>query len=103
MQNSILQPVISHLEKNGATEDQIADIIADLTQAATVTLYSQIMQALSEDDLKQIEEISSEEDADKRIAELYLEKTGAKPEEVMQVYLKKFVDDFLSQRYVSKS
>lgn len=83
------------LQRDGATEDQIATIIADLTQAATILLYKQALEMFSDEDMQKIESAPNEEDTNKLILKVYSQKIGSTPEESLNIFLKAFVEKFI--------
>jgi hypothetical protein len=97
MNKQILEPVIRILEREGASEDQIADAIADIVTAATVSLYKRAMEALSDDDLQEIENCRDDDEANKLIARLYAHKVGTTPEQLMTVFLEEYVKSFMKE------
>lgn len=98
MQPASLQQVIDILQKKGYTEDQIADTTADLTKAAFTTLYSNAMAAFTEEDVQMIENCETDEEANKKIMELYKLRTGKDPQEEMNKFLEKFAKDFTAEQ-----
>ncbi len=95
--NQTLEPVITILQKEGATEDQIADTVADLVQAATALFYKEAMEVFSEEDIKKIDVCENENQANSVIRGLYEQKMSRKPEEEMDIFLKTFVETFLKE------
>ena len=95
--NQTLEPVITILQKEGATEDQIADTVADLIQATTAMFYKNAMEVFSEEDIKKIDVCENEAKADIVIRGLYEQKMGRKPEEEMDAFLTTFVETFLKE------
>lgn len=97
MKDLLLKPVIEMLQKDGATEDQIATVLADLIQAATVLLYKQALEMFSDEDMQKIESAQNEHDANKLILEIYSQQIGSTPEESLNVFLKEFVEKFIKE------
>ena len=93
-----LQKVISLLEKLGHTEDEIGEICGKLTQNAFSMLYTKAVAALYETDFKIIEDCVTDEQANKKIMELYEVRTGRNPYTDMNLYLEKFAETFISQQ-----
>lgn len=95
MNDQILKPVLKKLRQKGATDEDIAKVIADITQAATVALYKEALDAFSDDDLQQIETASDDETANKLILKLYAQRVGASPTELLNVFFQKFTEKFI--------
>ena len=97
MSNPIFQPVIEILQKNGATENEIADTIGSLIKAATIFMYQQAMETFSDEEMQQIESASDDEQANKLITNLYAQKMGSTPEELTQLFVKQFITEFIEK------
>lgn len=97
MHDLLLKPVIEILEKEGASEEEIATMIADLTQAATVLLYKQAHEIFSDEDMQKLESAPNDEEANKLILEMYTQHTGSMPQQVLDNFLKKFVEEFVKE------
>jgi len=97
MHDLLLNPVIEILEKDGASEEEIATAIADLTQTATVLLYKQALEIFSDEDMQKLESAPNEKDANKLIMEIYSQRIGSTPQEILNSFLKKFVQDFVQE------
>lgn len=95
MTNVTLQPVIDILEKKGAIEDQIADVVVDPIQSATIAFYSKAMEVFSEEDLIKIEEYETDEEANLFIEKLYFDKFGKRVEDEVNTFLTVFVEQFV--------
>jgi len=98
MKDQLFQPVLTFLKQQGATEDEIANTIADITQGATMLLYKEALETFSDEDMQQIENAPDDELANKLIAERYAQKVGVPPEELLTVFLKDFVKNFLEEK-----
>lgn len=85
-----MQQVMDIMKAKGATDEQIAQFFQDLTKTNFARFYSQAMALFTEEDMKAVEAIPTDEEAHKKIREIYQQKTGKDPEEEM----KKFMDDF---------
>jgi hypothetical protein len=97
MKDLLFEPVIEILKRNGATEDQIATILADFAQTTAVLLYKQALETFSDEDMQQIESAPNDDVANELIIVIYSQRIGSTPEEVMQTFLKKFVEKFIEE------
>jgi len=95
MNDQILKPVYEKLKQTGTSDEEIAKIIADLTQAATVALYKEALDTFSDEDLKQIEDAPDDTAANKLIVELYAQRVGTAPTELLNVFFQKFAEKFI--------
>lgn len=99
-QNSFTR-VVDILNKEGYSEEQISDMIADLTKTATTKFYAEAMALFSDEELDKIENLP-EEEANDFIVKTYSEKTGKDPELAMQQFLDTFAEGFLEKYYEDK-
>lgn len=95
MTDPILKPVIEIMQKEGVSEDRIADTVGGLIKASTAMLYQQAMETFSDEDMQQIESAPNDETANKLIVDLYAQRVGTSAEELMNIFLKKFVEEFI--------
>lgn len=82
--------VIEILIEQGCTDEQIAQVLAEVSQAGFSQMYSEALLSFSQEDLDKIESCKNQEEANQLIAKTYKERTGREASEVMQ----KFIDDF---------
>lgn len=95
MEKTKFNQVIEILEGQGWTEDQIADLTFELSKAAFARLYAEAALYFTDEDLNQIEACQNQEEADKKIKELYRLRVGKDPEEKSQELFNVFADGFL--------
>jgi hypothetical protein len=91
----VFHDLIKFLAEKGYTDDEIAETVSKITQAAFSSLYASAIASFSDDDIKAIEECPTDEDADAKIKELYKEHTGIDPDTKMQELLSTLAQDFL--------
>jgi hypothetical protein len=103
MNNNILLPIIEILQNEGKSEDEVADVIAEIINTSSSLLYAKMMEVLTDEDMQIIESCPTDEDADKLIARLYSEITGTTLEEVMNVFLTEYVAAFIKEHSTSQS
>lgn len=97
MTDPILQPVIETLQKEGATENELADTVGGLIRAVTIFMYQQAIETFSNEEMQQIETAPDDKTANKLIATFYAQKIGTTPEKLTQTLLKEFVKKFLKE------
>lgn len=95
-QHPKLVQVVDILQHQGYSEDQIAQILADLTRASYEKLYSQALLVLTDEDLEKIEKVSDDQMADE-IRYFYKLRTGMDPEQEAQKFLDDFAQGFLDE------
>lgn len=92
-----LDQVIKTLKEKGATDEQIAQVLAEVTKTAFAKLYTEAVTVFTEEDLKAIDQCVGQEEANFEIMTRYAERTGKNAQEVMQGYLDIFADKFLEE------
>lgn len=95
-QHPSLAQVVDVLQQKGYSEDQIAEILADLTRASYEKLYSQALLALTDEDLTSIEK-AEDKDVNDEIRYFYKLRTGMDPEEEANKFLADFAKGFLEE------
>jgi hypothetical protein len=90
-----LQLAIELLRQQGCTDDNIADVAAELTTASLDLLFSSAMAAFSEEDMQQIEACPTDEEANTKIMELYVLRTGKNPSEQLESFLQTFAKEYI--------
>lgn len=98
-----LAQVVDVLKKEGLSTEQITKIIEDLTKTAWSKFYTESLAVFSPEDLKAIEECTSQEEANFEIRTRYAEKTGKNPDTAMLEFLNTFAQGFLDQYYKDKA
>ncbi|MBA3724112.1 MAG: hypothetical protein H0W89_04470 [Candidatus Levybacteria bacterium] len=93
-----LQKVILLLEEQGYTDDQVGDICGSLTKNAFSMLYTKAVSDFLDEDFQAIEDCASDEEANKKIMDVYTLRTGQDPYADMHIYLKAFAQTFLNQQ-----
>lgn len=90
-----LQSVAKILQEKGATDEQIAQVLTEITKMAFTRLYNEAMDAFSEEDMKAIDACTSQEEASFEIMTRFAKATGKDAQETVRGYLDEFADKFL--------
>lgn len=91
-----LEQLKAFLLDQGESEEQIAQTIATILKSSSLLLFTNAMSVLSEEEVAQIEAFQSEDEAQQKIKELYLQKTGQDPAAEHEAYLKKSVQEYIA-------
>jgi len=84
MSNQVFQNFLQNLERDGFSVEQLAAISAYETRASSAGLYQIICSVLTEEDLQDIESIQDDDQAMKRIEQLFEQRAGVSVEVAMQ-------------------
>ena len=90
-----LQKVVEILKAKGWTDEQIANMSSDLMKKASSLLYTSAIATFTEEDMVAIEACETDEDANKKILELFQLRTGKNPQEELNGFLTKFAEEFI--------
>lgn len=76
MSDQVFQQFINQLKSKGFTLEQLAAIVAYETQISSAGLFQMMCAVLTEDDLKQIEEVGDEKQAMQLAEQLFEKRSG---------------------------
>ena len=88
-----LDSVLEILKKEGMKEEQIGEFVTNLNNTIAQKTHLEIISALSEEDLAEIE-TAKEDEVNVLIAELYEQRTGKSVEEIGDSALDTFIETF---------
>ncbi len=95
MEQTKLEKVINILNEKGYTEGQIAYFVQNLTKTNFARAYVEAMATFTKEDIAKIENTTSQEQADKIIAEIYTQRTGKNANIEAQKFIEVFCEGFL--------
>ena len=75
---------IDTLRAKGQSDDDIAKMIAGAVKLSSMELFTLVMATLSEEELQQIETIPDDEQAQRKITELFEKKVGITMQELVE-------------------
>lgn len=76
MSDQVFQQFVDQLKSRGFTLEQLAAIVAYETQISSAGLFQMMCAVLTEEDLKQIEEVSDEKQAMQLAEQLFEKRSG---------------------------
>ena len=88
-----LDGVLEILKKEGMKEDQIGEFVTNLNNTIAQKTHLEIISALSEEDLAEIE-TAKEDEVNLLIAKLYEQRTGKSVEKIGDLALDAFIETF---------
>ena len=101
VKKSKMQEVIETLKETGSTEEEIQQVLEDVSKMVFARLNVEIMAAFSEEEIDQIEkdsgETPNEEEWEQKVKEMFIQKTGKNPDEMAIEYYEVFADGFLKE------
>ncbi len=92
------QKLILTLQKGGESAQTVAAVINAIDMAIAPLVYQEMLVALSEEQLKTVEEIKDETEFQAAVNSFFLQKTGQTPEELTKKLVDKMAEGFV-QRY----
>lgn len=92
--DNIFQKFIDKL-KNERSEEEFNDFITNLINISSSELYWMMLSQLTDEDLKTIENITDDDEANKKIDELFQLRTNMTPEE----FIKGLIDAIAKEKF----
>ncbi len=89
--------MLEMLKQKGWTDEQLAKLSEQAAKAAFAQFYTQAVAVLINEDLDEIEKCTTEEQANAKIKELYVLRTGANPDEEARSFYNTFAEKFLEE------
>ncbi len=87
---------LAHLKSQGKTDEEIGQLLAGVAKLSALDVYAALMTSLTEDDMKEVEAIADEEQAKKRMEELFRERSGMTVDEMVQKAQEGFASGYLN-------
>lgn len=89
--------VFEILKSQGATDEQIAQVVEGMVKAASDQFYADAITSLTEEDMKALDACQNQEEANKEIMQRYAQRTGRNPDELIHQFLVNFAEGFLAE------
>ena len=94
-QPSIFTDWLAKLKAEGKTDEEVGQLLAGVAKLSALDVYAALMTSLTEEDMKQVEAISDDEAAKKRMEELFAERTGMTVDQLVQQSQNAFAAGYL--------
>ncbi len=101
MPDDILQTWIKKLQEQGKTQEEIGKILAGVSSLSSLEVYTAIMDSLTDEDAQEVEKIEDEALAQKRIEELFKQRTGMTVTELVTKIQDAFAKEHASSMNIS--
>ncbi|HUW24157.1 MAG TPA: hypothetical protein VMW04_00855 [Patescibacteria group bacterium] len=101
--NTKLEEVVAVLKNERHTEEQIEQILAEISKAAAVKFNAEMMANLTEEDLAAIDKCTVPEEANLMIREIFAKRSGKNADTVMDEIMTTFAEGFLNKYYEEKN
>lgn len=89
--------VLEILIEKGCSDEEIAQVLNEVTKAGFSQLYSEAIMSFTNEDLKEVETAQSQEEANGIIARIYEERTGQDPSAMIQQFIDNFCEGFIRE------
>ena len=94
-QPSIFSDWLSKLKAEGKTDEEIGQLLAGVAKLSALDIYAALMTSLTEEDMKEVEAISDDEQAKKRMEELFAKRAGMSIDQLVQQSQDAFATGYL--------
>lgn len=94
--STVLPDWIQKLKEQGKTDEEIRQLTEGVAKFSAFDVYTMIMSKLTEEDMKTIEAIANEEEAKKKMEELFTLRTGMSVDDVVKEAQEGFVRGYLA-------
>ncbi len=98
-----VQQVIAILSEKGWTDEQISQLVTEISKASFNNFYTKALAALSEEDLDLIDKMTDEAEAQVKIKELYKLRTGSDADEEAAAFADAYAQGMLDELAKSSS
>ncbi|MBI2309543.1 hypothetical protein HYU89_01470 [Candidatus Collierbacteria bacterium] len=86
---------LAKLKTEGKTDEEVGQLLSGVAKLSALDVYAALMTSLTEEDMKEVEAIGDEEQAKKRMEELFAERTGMTIDQLVQRAQEAFADGYL--------
>lgn len=87
---------LAELKKSGKSEEEIGKLLSGVAKLSAVEIYTVLMMSLTEEDMQEVEKIEDEEEAKKKMEELFKLRTGMSVDELAEKIRNGFAEGYLS-------
>jgi len=88
---------LTHLKSQGKTDEEIGQLLAGVAKLSALDVYAALMTSLTEEDMKEVEAISDDEAAKKRMEELFVERAGMSIDQLVQQSQDAFAEGYIGK------
>ncbi|KKU12816.1 MAG: hypothetical protein UX17_C0036G0007 [Parcubacteria group bacterium GW2011_GWC2_45_7] len=92
---SVFSDWLVKLKQEGKTDEEIGQLLAGVAKLSALDIYAALMTSLTEEDMKEVEAISGDEAAKKRMEELFTKRAGMSIDQLVQQSQDAFATGYL--------
>ena len=86
---------LTQLKSQGKTNEEVGQLLAGVAKLSALDVYAALMTSLTEEDMKEVEAISDDEEAKKKMEELFKQRTGSSIDQLVQQSQEAFATGYL--------
>jgi hypothetical protein len=101
-QNPNIISILELLKANGESPEDIAQVIQEITNAASAKLTFEMTSVLSEEDMQILNQCKDESEAEPLMRSMYAKKTSISPEALINQFLEIFTRAFIDKYNLDK-
>ena len=94
-QSSIFSDWLKRLKDERKTDEEIGQLLAGVAKLSALDVYAALMTSLTEEDMKEVEAISDDEAAKKRMEELFKQRSGMTVDELVAKVQQGFAEGYI--------
>jgi len=87
---------LAHLKSQGKTDEEIGQLLAGVAKLSALDIYAALMTSLTEEDMKEVEAISDDEQAKKRMEELFAKRAGMSIDQLVEKAQEEFARGYIA-------
>ena len=95
-QSTIFTDWLKRLKEEGKTDEQIGQILAGVAKLSALDVYAALMTSLTEEDMKEVEAVGDDEQAKKRMEELFKFRSGMTVDEMVKKVQEGFARSYVT-------
>ena len=87
---------LTHLKSQGKNDEEIGQLLAGVAKLSALDVYAALMTSLTEEDMKEVEAIGDDEQAKKRMEELFKFRSGMTVDEMVKKVQEGFARSYVT-------
>ena len=93
--STIFADWLKRLKTEGKTDEEIGQMLAGVAKLSALDVYAALMTSLTEEDMKEVEAIGDDEQAKKRMEELFKQRSGMTVDELVTKVQEGFAEGYI--------
>lgn len=95
--NDVFKKWLDELKTQGKSDEEIGKLLSGVAKLSAMEIYMALMMSLTEEDMQEVEKIEDEEEAKKKMEELFKLRTGMTVEELAKNIKEGFAEGYLGK------